>query len=166
MKKIKICPIILGLTISIIFSSCFKEENVVDPVIRDVKMYMSDVNSKDSLIDDIFAGKNIKIVVDSDADIITVWPGGIRTLMKKANNSADSIDLNGNPVLIESDHYSDYGLYGALGLKTSLMATEKWTCNYVYPNAGTFDLIVVATNHGYDQPDLRWIIQNVKVTVK
>src|SRR5690606_39897439 len=93
-----------------IFLSCLQEDNVPAPTVSAVKMYMSDIDGNDSLITQPTANKAFRFVVETDADIATVWPGGERRIMKKKNTETDSIDMFGNPVLIVSDYYSDYGL--------------------------------------------------------
>lgn len=163
MKKI---IYIIGLTVSIFLSSCLKEDNVSAPVIIDVKNYMTDINGKDSLITEIFKGKKIKIVAFTKADLVAIWPGGIRTIMKKKDGITDSIDMFNHPVLVASDNYSDYGLVKAKGLTTTVMV-GGWYAFYTYVAAGQFDLTIVATNHGYDGPDLKRAIHEAgKVTVK
>jgi hypothetical protein len=150
-------------------TSCIKEEMVPNPVVDKVEFYMTDINGNDSLITEIFSKKSVKVAVFTDCDIVSVWPGGVRTVMKKKNSAADSLDLVGNPVLIKSDHYSDYGLIGARGLKTTEMksgAKLGWHTTYTYPSAGQFTLTVVATNHGYDSFDLHRTIKEIGVTVK
>jgi len=165
MKKVNYI-IILALTVSLFLSSCLKEDNVSDPVVTGTEMYMTDMNGKDSLITEIFNGEKIKIVVLTNADMISVWPGGVRTVMKMKNSTVDSIDMFNNPVLVTSNCFSDYGLVGARGLTTTV--TEGgWYAFFTYPAAGQFDLTVVATNHGYDGPDLRRVIYEAgKITVK
>jgi len=165
MKEFKY--ILIGLLVAPLFLvSCLKEDNVSDPVVSDIKMYMSDITGKDSLITDIFSGKKIKIVVYTDANMISVWPGGVRTILKKKNSTEDSIDMFNHPVLVASDCYSDYGLVKAKGLTTTV--TEGgWYAFYTYTNTGNYDLTVVATNHGYDGPDLRRVIYEAgKMNVK
>jgi hypothetical protein len=165
MKNI-IYIIILGLAIPFFLSSCLKEDNVSAPVISDVQTFMTDVNGKDSLITEIFKSKKIKIVVYTKADMVAVWPGGIRTIMKKKDGVTDSIDMFDHPVLVASDNYSDYGLVKAKGLTTTVME-GGWYAFYTYPNTGEFDLTVVATNHGYDSPDLKRVVFEAgKITVK
>ena len=165
MKKIKYI-IILGFAVSTFLSSCLKEDNVTDPVVSDIKTFMTGKDGKDSLITEIFKGKKIKFVVYTDANIISIWPGGIRTIMQTKITKVDSIDMFNHPVLVASDVYSDYGLVKAKGLTTTV--TEGgWYAFYTYPNAGSFDLTIVATNHGYDGPDLRRKIYEAgTITVK
>ncbi len=156
MKKINYI-MILAFAVTLFLSSCLKEDNVSDPVVSGTEMYMTDVNGKDSLITEIIKGQKIKIVVLTDADMISVWPGGERRIMKKKNSTVDSVDMFDHPMLIASNYYSDYGLVGAKGLNTTL--TEGgWYAFYTYPAEGQFDLTVVATNHGYDGPELRRVI--------
>ncbi len=161
-----------ALIVPLCLSSCLREDNVGTPGVRDIKFYMTDVNGKDSLITEIYRGETIKIVVDTDADMCSVWPGGSREVMKRKVSSdggvtfPDSTDMFNNPVLVKSDLYSDYGLVGARGLKTALSA-EGWYCSYTYPNAGSFDLVVVVTNHGYQDFNFKpAVIEYGKVDVK
>ncbi|MEO9003567.1 MAG: hypothetical protein ABI288_02470 [Ginsengibacter sp.] len=70
------------------------------------------------------------------------------------------------PALASSDNYSDYGLVGARGLKTTL-SPDGWYCSYTYPASGDFELVVVASNHGYSSADFKHNIYNGgKITVK
>jgi hypothetical protein len=160
------CALLLLLTFPLFLTSCLKEDNVKAPTVSDIKMYMTDINGKDSLVSEVFKEKNIKIVVHTDADMVAIWPSGVRTIMKKVNSTADSIDMFNHPVLMASDAYIDYGLVKAKGLTTTVM-DGGWYAFYTYPGAGDFDLTVVATNHGYDSPDLRRTIYEAgKVTVR
>jgi hypothetical protein len=156
MKKI-IYILIMALTFPLLLISCFKEDFTKDPVVSDIKMYMTDKNGKDSLITEIFKGKKVKIAVNTDANIVAIWPSGVRTIMKKKNSTVDSTDLFGHPVLTASNCYSDYGLVKAQGLATTQM-TGGWYAFYTYTAAGSFNLTIVATNHGYNSPELRRII--------
>jgi hypothetical protein len=165
MKRI-IYILTLALTFALFLPSCLKEDNVKNPTVSDTKMYMTDKTGKDSLVTEIFKGKKIKIVVYTDANIVSIWPGGVRTIMKMKNSTVDSTDMFGHPVLTASDCYSDYGLVLAKGLTTTV-TTGGWYAFYTYTKAGEFDLTVVATNHGYDGPDLKRIIYTPgKITVK
>jgi hypothetical protein len=165
MKKI-IYILILTLTVTFFLISCLKEDNVSGPVVSDTQMYMTAKDGKDSLITEVFKGKKIKIVAYTDADMVAIWPGGIRTILKKKNSTVDSIDMFNHPVLVASDWYSDYGLVKAKGLTTTVME-GGWYAFYTYPAIGEFDLTVVATNHGYDGPDLKRVIYDAgNVTVK
>ncbi len=157
---------ILILAASLLTVSCLKEDNVSAPVVNGVRMFVTDVNSKDSLVTVLSRGQRVKFVVDTRADMVSVWPGGIRKVMKKKNSDVDSIDIFKNPVLEVSDSYTDYGLVKARGLNTTV-GDDGWYVFYTYPDAGEFDLTVVATNHGYDGPDLRRAVYSAgKVTVK
>ncbi|HLT05904.1 MAG TPA: hypothetical protein VK014_00165 [Cyclobacteriaceae bacterium] len=164
MKKIKYSTI-LGLLTPFIFLSCLQEDNVPAPTVSAVKMYMSDIDGNDSLITQPTANKAFRFVVETDADIATVWPGGERRIMKKKNTETDSIDMFGNPVLIVSDYYSDYGLVKARGFKTALGETG-WYTSYTYKTAGEFDVTIVVTNHGYQSADYKQVAYDAgKVTV-
>ncbi len=153
-------------------SSCLKEDNIGAPSLKEIKLYMTDVNGNDSLVSEVKKGAVVKIVVDTDADMCSVWPGGTREIMKKkvspdgGQTFPDSIDMFNNPVLVRSDLYSDYGLVGARGLKTAL-SSEGWYCTYTYPNEGSFDLVVVITNHGYQDFNFKpAVIEYGQVDVK
>lgn len=165
MKK-TLYRLIMVFTLPILFSSCLKEDNVSELVIKDVKLFMKDVRQQDSLVTTVTKGNEVKIVVYTDADMVSVWPGGIREVMKKTNGLADSIDMFNHPVLVVSDSYSDYGLVKARGLNTTVQ-NDGWYVSYVYPNAGQFDLIMVAGNHGYDGPHVKQLVHKAgKITVK
>jgi len=164
MKKIKY-SILMGLVTPFIFFSCLKEDIVPTPFVNDVKMYMSDIEGNDSLITQPTARRPIKFVVETDADIATIWPGGERRILKRKNTEMDSIDMFGNPVLIVSDHYKDHGLVKARGFTTALGETG-WYAAYTYKTPGEFDVTIIATNHGYQGPDFKQIVHEAgKVTV-
>jgi hypothetical protein len=165
MKKI-IYILILVLTFPLFLASCLKEDNVKDPAVSGTAMFMTDKTGKDSLITEIFKGKKIKIVVYTDANMVAIWPGAVRTIMKKKDGITDSIDMFNHPVLTASNYYSDYGLVKAQGLATTVIA-GGWYAFYTYPAAGSFNLTAVATNHGYDGPDLTRVVYDAgNITVK
>ncbi len=163
---------LLFILIAMGATSCLKEDIIATPGVVGVKFYMKSIQNTDSLVSQPVKGKPVKIVVDTDADICSVWPGGTRVIMKKKVSTdggvtyADSIDMFNHPVLTNSDLYSDYGLIGARGLKTTL-SNEGWYCTYTYPNSGEFDLTVVVTNHGYNDKDFRQAVKQLgKIQVK
>jgi hypothetical protein len=157
--------LLLIFAVSFTNISCLREDTVSDPVISGVKMYMTDKNNKDSLITTVFKGSRIKFVVETKADMVSVWPAGVRTVMK-TKSGADSLDMFKHPVLEVSDSYADYGLVKARGLNTTV-GDNGWYVFYTYPNAGDYDLTIVATNHGYDGPELRRIIHQAgKISVR
>lgn len=164
--------IAMGVLLSFTLASCLKEDIVDAPKVKEVKMYMTGKDGLDSLITQPTKGKALKIEVITDADICSVWPGGNREILKKKLSTdggvtyADSLDMFNHPVLKISDNYIDYGLVGARGLKTS-QTTGGWYCSYTYTKAGTFDLTIVVTNHGYDGPEFQQVVFNAgQVTVK
>lgn len=158
--------LILALIVPFIVVSCLEEDDISTPSLNAVKMYMTGIDGKDSLITQAKKGKTVKFVVETDAEICTIWPGGVRTILKKKGTAIDSLDMFGHPVLISSDCYSDYGLVGARGFKGT-QTNEGWYVSYKYSNVGEFDLTVVITNHGYNSSDYRQVVVNgEKVTVK
>lgn len=165
MKNIKYL-LVLVLTVSFFVASCLKEDDISAPSVNSVKMYMTGTDGKDYLVTEAIKGKTVKFVVETNAEICTIWPGGVRTIMKKKGTTIDSLDMFNHPVLISSDCYSDYGLVGARGFKGTQTA-GGWYVSYKYPNVGEFDLTLVITNHGYQSSDYKQvIIPYGKVTVK
>ena len=170
MKRFK-SYLVAVLCFPLLLSSCLKEDIVDTPSLKEVKFYMTDVSGDDSLVTELAAGKPVKIVAATDADMCSVWPGGIREIMKKKISTdgvtyADSIDMFNHPVLVRSDLYSDYGLVGARGIKTTL-SPEGWYCTYTYPEAGEFDLVLVITNHGYQDYNFKPnVVEYGKVRVR
>lgn len=171
MKNIKYL-LVLVIVLPLFVASCLKEDSIPVPKVNSVKMYVAGKDGKDSLVTEAIKGKSIKFVVETDADICTVWPGGLRVIMKKKDGVTDSLDMFNHPVLkagsngIGSDSYTDYGLVGARGYKTS-QSPSGWYCSYTYPNTGEFNLTLVITNHGYQSPDYKQtIVESGKITVK
>ena len=157
--------ILLALLLPVVLMSCLKEDIVLEPTVQSVTMYMTDVAGNDSLITQPTVNQPFRFVIETDADIATVWPGGERRIMKKKNSDTDSLDMFGHPVLIVSDHYADYGLVKARGFKTAL-GERGWYCSYTYDSVGDFDLTVVVTNHGYQSNNYQQLVyQPGKVTV-
>ena len=171
MKKI-IYFIMLGMFVSLSFVSCLNEDNIQSPTVSEVQMYMVAKDGKDSLITQPIKGKAMKFVVITKADICSVWPAGFRDVLKKKKSLdggitfPDSIDMFNHPILKASDFYTDYGLIGAKGVKTSQIE-GGWYCTYTYKTAGSFDLTIVVTNHGYDGPEYQQVVvSGGKITVK
>lgn len=150
---------------SIAFMSCLKE-NIPAPTVDSVKFYTINEDKEYEEVTSPKAGVTYTVAVDSNADIIVIWPGGERVTMKKVGTETDSIDINGNQVLQKSNHYSDYGLLRAQGMKTNLNAQIGWSALYKYPNSGTFTLTVIATNHGYDSFDFDQRVFPFEVTLE
>ena len=151
MKQFRNITMLL-LLISVAFVSCLKEE-IGAPAVNGVKFYTLNANNQYEEVTNPKKGVTYSVAVDSNADIVVIWPGGERITMKKKGTAIDSTDINGNTVLSKSNYYTDYGLLHAQGLKTNLNSTIGWATLYKYPTAGTFDLTVIATNHGYDSAD-------------
>jgi hypothetical protein len=151
MKKYRNLIIVL-LVVAATFTSCLKGE-FPSPEVNGVKFYLVDENNKYQEVTNPQSGVKYTIGVDSNADIIVIWPGGQRETMKKAGTATDSTDINGNVVLKKSNHYSDWGLLRAQGLKTNLNEEIGWAALYSYPESGAFTLTVIGTNHGYSSND-------------
>ncbi len=149
----------ISMIVSTLSLSCLKEDNVANPTVSDVQLFVVDEDGNESPISTVKKGQEIKIFVTTNADMVAVWPGGIRETIKKKNNTQDSVDMYGHPMLEVSDNYEDYGLVKARGLNTTL-GDSGWYVFYTYPDAGEFNLTIVATNHGYDGPDLKKVIHN------
>jgi hypothetical protein len=165
MKNIKYLSILV-LTVPLFIASCLNEDYMATPAVNSLKMYMTGTDGKDSLVSEATKGKTLKFVVETNADICTIWPGGIRTIMKKKGTAIDSLDMFNHPVIVSSDCYIDYGLVGARGFKGT-QTTGGWYVSYKYPNVGEFDLTLVVTNHGYQSSDYKQVvIPYGKVTVK
>jgi hypothetical protein len=169
-KKIKIMkkniiPWLLLSILPLLMISCLKEDFIPDPSLKSVSFYMTSIDGKDSLITQIKSGKTIKIIAKTDAEICSMWPGGVRTIRKMKGTTIDSLDMFNHPVLISSDCYSDYGLVGARGLKGT-QTKGGWYVSYKYNTPGEFDLTIVLTNHGFKGPDYRKVVVPYgKVTV-
>ena len=156
MKKIKNI-LMMGVLAPFIFFSCLQEDIVPVPTVQGLQLVMTDIEGNDSLINQPTVNKSFRFVVDTDADIATVWPGGERRIVKKVNTETDSLDMFGHPVLIVSDYYMDYGLVKARGYKTALGETG-WYTSYTYKQSGDFDVTVVVTNHGYSSADYKQVV--------
>jgi hypothetical protein len=169
-KKIKIMknyiiPRLFLLFLPCLIVSCLKEDYIPDPSLKSLSFFMTSTDGKDSLISEIKSGKTIKIFAETDAEICSMWPGGVRTIRKMKGTTIDSLDMFNHPVLISSDCYSDYGLVGARGLKGT-QTKGGWYVSYKYTTAGEFDLTIVITNHGFNGPDYKKVvIPYGKVTV-
>ncbi len=166
MKDI-VTKLIFGFVLIAAVSSCIKEDVAPIPSMEGIKIYMTDITGADSLVTEVVEGSVVKFVVASDADMCAVWPGGTRNIMKKKGSpDVDSLDMFNNPVLVVSDQFSDYGLVGARGMKTTL-SPDGWYCTYTYPKAGQFDMVVVVTNHGYNNDNFQQVIHELgKITVR
>lgn len=151
--------LIVSMVVSLFSVSCLKEDNISNPTVNDVQLFVVDNDGNESPVTTVKKDQEIKIFVATNADMVAVWPGGIRKTIKKKNSTQDSVDMYGHPMLEVSDNYEDYGLVKARGLNTTL-GDSGWYVFYTYPDVGEFNLTIVATNHGYDGPNLRKVIYN------
>lgn len=154
----------LMFALSFLFVSCLKEE-IPSPTVNGITFYLLNEDNKYVEVPAPVAGIRYAIGVDSEADIVSVWPGGIRQTIKNVAG-ADSTDINGNVVLKTSDHYIDYGLLNARGLTTSLHDEIGWNAAYKYSAPGTYKITIVATNHGYDSNSYDQRIFEFDVTIQ
>ena len=154
------------LIIAFSLSSCLKEDTMSNPTLKSMKMYMLDKSGKDSLVTLLVSGKAVKFVVETSDDICSIWPGGVRSITKMKNSTVDSLDMYNHPVLISSDCYTDYGLVGAKGFKTT-QNSIGWYASYTYKTAGSFDVTIVLTNNGYQDASYKQVVIPFgKVTVR
>ena len=163
MKRTAYFLVFVFLT-TVLMSSCLNEDDVKNPKVYSLKFYTVNENKEFVEVGEPVKGVTYTIGVETDADICSVWPGGIRQIVKKVGSDVDSTDINGNVVLSKSDCYQDYGLLKAQGLKTSLNSSIGWTTTYQYPQSGDFEFTGVVTNHGYDSPEYKQVV--VPFTVK
>jgi hypothetical protein len=154
----------LMFALSFLFVSCLKEE-IPAPRVNGITFYLLNEDNKYDEVPAPVAGIRYAIGVDSEADIVSVWPGGIRQTIKNVAGT-DSTDINGNVVLKTSDHYIDYGLLNARGLTTSLHDEIGWNASYRYTAPGNYKITIVATNHGYDSNSYDQRIFEFDVTIQ
>lgn len=132
----------------LLLSSCLKEE-IPSPRVEGLTLYFLNDENQYVEVTTPVVGTRYVIGINSDADIVTLWPGGKRQTMKTVAGT-DSVDINGNVILITSDHFSDYGLLNARGLTTSFHDVIGWNAAYTFSSPGKHTIVSVATNHGYD----------------
>ncbi len=149
---------------SLLFVSCLKEE-IPSPTVSGITFYVLNADNKYVEVPNPVAGIRYTIGVASEADIVSIWPGGNRETIKNVAGK-DSIDINGNVVLKSSDYYSDYGLLKARGLTTSLHDEIGWNAAYKYSAPGNYKITIVATNHGYDSADYDQQVFEFGVTIQ
>lgn len=146
-----------------LFVSCLKEE-IPSPIVNDIVLYFLNDENKYVKVSNPVVGTTYVIGVSSEADIVTIWPGGNRETIKDISGK-DSIDINGNVMLKISDHYSDYGLLNARGLTTSFHNEIGWNASYKFNASGNYKITIVATNHGYDSNNFDQRVFEYNVTI-
>lgn len=144
--------------------SCLKEE-IPSPTVNDLTLYFLNEDNKYVEVSTPVVGTKYVIGIKSDADIVTIWPGGKRETIKNVGGT-DSIDINGNVLLKTSDHFSDYGLLNARGLTTSFHDEIGWNAAYTFNAPGVYIINSVATNHGYDSNSYDQRVFEFEVTIK
>lgn len=154
----------LMFALSFLFVSCLKED-IPSPTVNGITFYLLNEDNKYVEVPAPVAGTRYAIGVDSEADIVSVWPGGKRETIKNAAGT-DSTDINGNVVIKTSDHYLDYGLLNARGLTTSLHDEIGWNAAYKYSAPGNYKITIVATNHGYDSNSYDQRIFEFDITIQ
>lgn len=168
MKNIFYIKSLIFLSFMMAIASCNTNEAIEPALIKSVTFFQPDINKKDSLVQIISTTKPLTIKVDTDAELCTVWPAGDRVVMKsKIDATKDSIDVFKKVVLVKSDDYQDYGLVGARGLVMSGTPQSGYTIQYGnYKKAGKYELVIVATKHGFKSPEAESFVFKTSVEVK
>lgn len=156
---------IAGLLMIAAAASCKKQVlEVQAPVIS---FYQVSEGSQDSLVTEALAGRPLNIVVQTDADVCTVWPAGDRVVLKSvADPSRDSTDVFGKLVLVRSDDFIDYGLVNARGRLMSGSPASGYSLRYVYHAPGTYQITFIAIKHGLSGPEYENKITRQTLVVK
>lgn len=168
MKNIMNLKLLVFLSFMIALTSCNSNEVIAPPLIKSVTLFQPDRNKKDSLVEIVSMTKPLIIKVETDAELSTAWPAGDRVTVKsRINTINDSVDVFKKVVLVKSDDYQDYGLVGARGLVMSGTPQSGYTIQYGnYKKAGKYELVIVATKHGFKSPQAESIIFKKSVEVK
>jgi hypothetical protein len=168
MKHILAIQSLVFLSFMIALTSCNSNEVIAPPLIKSVTLYQPDRNKKDSLVEIVSTTKPLIIKVETDAELSTAWPAGDRVPVKSRMNATnDSVDVFKKVVLTKSDDYQDYGLVGARGLVMSGTPQSGYTIQYGnYKKAGKYELVIVATKHGFKSPQAESVIFKKSVEVK
>lgn len=91
------------------------------------------------------AGQDVQIDVITGANLATLWPGDFSY---RPWGQTDSI--------LDSRAFIHYGQLGAAGIPMSqLEGAVGFTLQYAWPEAGSYDIAVVLTNHGVDGPEYK-----------
>jgi hypothetical protein len=168
MKDIFNVKLLVSFSLIIAMASCNTDETIEPPQIKSVKLFQPDLNKKDSLVEIVSITKPLIVKVETDAELCTTWPAGDRvTIKSKIDVTKDSVDVFKKVVLAKSDDYQDYGLVGARGLVMSGTPQTGYTIQYSnYKKAGKYELVIVATKHGFNRPDAESVIFKKSVEVK
>jgi len=166
MKNNRIFIFVLMIAFSAIWLSSCREKQT-DPVIGEIKVYL-----ENELVTVGKAGKELQIYLETDAELVAMWPGGRREILQTVSlPKRDSIDVWGNPVLVRSDDYQDYGLWKAAGVRMTVSESDRigngFECKYTFPQAGTYEIYFLATRYGYDSAeDWKRTIKTFSLTVQ
>ena len=157
--------ILLIAVVAIWISSC--REKQTDVVIGEIKVFMDNQQVTTGK-----KGKELQIYIETDAELVRMWPGGRREILQTVKApKKDSIDIWGNPVLVRSDDYRDYGLWKAAGVAMTVTESDRiggsgFECKYTFPNAGSYEIYFLATKYGYDTAeDWKRTIKTLSFTV-
>lgn len=145
-NKLKfVMPIIL---MAIISFSC-EEDEIGNPAISDVTFIEIGEDNSEQIVGSGQVGVPLTFQVTTDGDLCTLWPAGVRNILKsQLDASKDSIDVYGNVVLVASDDFQDYGLVGARGKMMTGSNARGYRFTYTYANPGTYEVVIIATKHG------------------
>jgi len=137
--------------VSVGIPSCREEQT--ETVVGEIKIYMDDQQVTAGKV-----GSELQFYLETDAELATMWPGGNREILQTVTLPVrDSIDVWGNPVLVRSNDYRDYGLFKAAGVRMTVTESDRigsgFECKYTFTRAGTYEIYFLATKYGYDTAD-------------
>jgi hypothetical protein len=165
MKTIKIL-LYSSVAALLLVAACQKDDTALATV-NTITFYHPNKANGDSLVTEAKAGKVLTVKVNTNADMCTLWPAGDRLTVKSmVTPTADSIDVYGNPVLVRSDDFKDYGLLFARGKLMTGSKTAGYSFKYTYPNPGTYKVVIIATVHGNSSADFKNNIIEQTLVVK
>lgn len=151
--------IILILILAVVTFSCMDFETP-EPTMSDFKIYelVLDANGNEvtgNELSQVPVGEKVQIEVLTSADIATVWTGDFSY---RPWGTSDS--------LLDSRNYDHYGMLGAEGLTmTPLEGAIGFFRQYTWPEANTYTVHVVLTNHGVADTNFKQIVKEFSVTV-
>jgi hypothetical protein len=165
MKTIK--TLIYASAAALLFATACQKDDTQPATISGITFYHPSKMNADSLVTEAKAGRVLTVKVNTNADMCTLWPAGDRLTVKSmVTPTADSIDVYGNPVLVRSDDFKDYGLLFARGKLMTGSKSSGYSFKYTYPNPGTYKVVIIATVHGNSSADFKNNIIEQTLVVK